>query len=370
VGTLASGVAHDFNNLLMGIQGRVSLMMMKTDPAHPHFEHLQIIEELIKSASDLTKQLLGFARGGKYEVQATDLNTLISNQSNLFGRTRKEITISEYFESPLWLVDVDHGQIEQVMLNLFVNSWHAMPEGGSIYIHTENTIMEENYTNQYKVKPGRYVKVSVTDTGEGMDKETQERIFEPFFTTKAMGRGTGLGLASVYGIIKNHNGFINVYSEKGKGTTFNIYLPASGVEVAASIETKPDKIVKGSETILLIDDEEYIIDIGKKILEELGYKVLITTDGKEAVDIYKKDMENIDIVILDMIMPGIGGGMIYSSLKEHNNDVKVLLSSGYPINGQVGKIMTSGCNGFIQKPFDIMKLSHKIREILDNQGNA
>ena len=206
MGTLAGGIAHDFNNLLMAIQGRTSIMLMKKDSSHPDIGHLKGIEDNVDSAADLTKQLLGFARGGKYEVRPTDLNELVKKQNRMFGRTKKQISIRGKYEKDLWFAEVDRGQIEQVLLNLYVNAWQAMPAGGDLYLETENVTLDENYVKPFAIEPGKYVKISVTDTGTGMDKATRERIFEPFFTTKEMGRGTGLGLASVYGIIKNHGG--------------------------------------------------------------------------------------------------------------------------------------------------------------------
>ncbi len=197
-----------------------------------------------------------------------------------------------------------------------------------------------------------------------MDEATQHRIFEPFFSTKEMGRGTGLGLASAYGIIKNHGGFINVYSEKGEGTTFNIYLPVSGKEVAEETE-QGEKILKGSETVLFVDDEEMVVEVGLKMLEALGYGVLVARGGKEALEQYETHKERIDLVILDMIMPDISGGEVFDILKERAPDIKVLLSSGYSINGQAAKILQRGCGGFIQKPFNMESLSQKIREALD-----
>jgi PAS domain S-box-containing protein len=364
MGTLAGGIAHDFNNLLMGIQGRTSLMLMDSDTAPSYFEHLKGIEDYVKNAADLTKQLLGFARGGKYEVKPAELNGLIKKQNQMFGRTRKEINIQEKFERNLWTVEVDRTQVKQVLLNIYVNAWQAMPGGGDLYIQTENTIIDESYSKPYQVEPGRYVKISITDSGVGMDEATKERIFDPFFTTKDMGRGTGLGLASAYGIIKNHNGFVNVYSEKGEGTTFNIYFPASAKE-AVKEKKIDEELMRGSETILLVDDEDMIIEVGQGIIENLGYEVLIANSGEAAIEIYKKNSDRIDMVILDMIMPGIGGGETYDKLKEINPDIKALLSSGYSINGQATEIMEQGCNGFIQKPFNIGKLSKKIRGILD-----
>jgi PAS domain S-box-containing protein len=364
MGTLAGGIAHDFNNLLMGIQGRTSLMVMDSDTSHSHFEHLKGIEDYVKSAADLTQQLLGFARGGKYEIKPTELNALIKNENRMFGRTRKEINIQENFKRDLWAVEVDRTQIEHMLLNIYINAWHAMPGGGDLYIQTENVIIDKDYIKPYQVEPGKYVKISITDTGVGMDKATQQRIFDPFFTTKEMGRGTGLGLASAYGIIKNHNGFIDVFSKRGEGTTFNIYLPASEKEAVKEEEVN-EELFRGTETLLLVDDEDMIIDVGCGIIEKLGYKSLTAKSGKEAIGVYKKNHDKIDMVILDMIMPDMGGGKTYDKLKEINPDIKVLLSSGYSINGQATEILDRGCNGFIQKPFNMADLSKKIREILD-----
>ncbi|MGB5745983.1 MAG: PAS domain S-box protein, partial [Desulfobacterales bacterium] len=231
IGTLAGGIAHDFNNILMGIQGNASLMLLKIESDHPNYEKIKNIEKYVQNGTELTKQLLGFARRGKYLIKATNLNEIIEKSSSLFARTKKEIQVHTDLHEGLWTAEVDRGQIEQVLLNLYVNAWQAMSNGGDLYLHTANVILDRSYVKPYKVEPGRYVKISVSDTGVGIDKETQERIFEPFFTTKEMGRGTGLGLASVYGIIKSHGGYINVYSEKERGTVFTIYLPASEKKV-------------------------------------------------------------------------------------------------------------------------------------------
>jgi signal transduction histidine kinase/ActR/RegA family two-component response regulator len=366
IGTLAGGIAHDFNNLLMAIQGRISIMLMNKDSSHPDFGHLRGVEGHVESAADLTKQLLGFARGGKYEVKPTNLNELIEKQNRMFGRTKKEITIHGTYEENLWSVDVDRGQIEQALLNLYVNAWQAMAGGGNLYLETENATLDENYVKPFSIEPGRYVKISVTDTGVGMDKATQESIFDPFFTTKQMGRGTGLGLASVYGIIKNHGGFINVYSEKGHGTTFNIYLPASEKEVIEEKKSTED-ILRGSETVLFVDDEDMIIEIAEELFEQLGYKVLTARSGREAIETYEKNKERIDIVILDMVMPDMSGGETYDRMKDIDPKVKVLLFSGYSIDGQATEILNRGCNRFIQKPFKMKELSQKLREVLDEK---
>jgi len=366
MGTLAGGIAHDFNNLLMAIQGRASIALMNKDFSHPDFEHLKEIEGHVESAVGLTRQLLGFARGGKYEVRSTDLNELIKKQNKMFGRTKKEITIKGTYEKDLWPVEIDRGQVEQVLLNLYVNAWQAMPGGGDLYVETENVVFGDDYVKPFVIEPGRYVKISVRDMGIGMDKSTRERIFDPFFTTKEMGRGTGLGLASAYGIIKNHGGFINVYSEKGHGTIFNVYLPASLKDV---IEQKRSarETLRGSETVLFVDDEVMIIEVAEELLKCLGYKTLIAGSGKEAIEVFEAHKERIDMVILDMIMPDMSGSEVYDRIKDINPEVKVLLSSGYTLDGAASEIVNRGCNGFIQKPFKIKELSQKLREILDDR---
>jgi PAS domain S-box-containing protein len=364
IGTLAGGIAHDFNNILMGIQGNASLMLLKIESDHPNYEKIKNIEKYVQNGTELTKQLLGFARRGKYLIKATDLNEIIEKSSSLFARTKKEIRVHTELSEDLWSAEVDRGQIEQVLLNLYVNAWQAMSTGGDLYLQTENIILDRSYLKPYKVEPGRYVKISVSDTGVGIDKETQERIFEPFFTTKEMGRGTGLGLASVYGIIKSHGGYINVYSEKEKGTVFTIYLPASEKIALKEIESGPAAIIKGSGTILLIDDEEMILDVGIELLEELGYTVKSAMSGPEAIDVFKEERGKIDLIIMDMIMPGMGGGETFDRLKEIDPDIKVLLSSGYSINGQATKILRRGCDGFIQKPFNMNQLAEKVQRIL------
>jgi PAS domain S-box-containing protein len=363
LGTLAGGIAHDFNNLLMGVQGRTSLMMLDTNRSHSSFKHLQEIENCIQKAARLTKQLLGFARGGKYEIKPTDLNDLVENCVQLFGRTRKNITIFKKYEENLLSAAVDQSQIEQVLLNIFINAWQAMPKGGNLYVETKNEILYENFVRAYGVTPGKYIKISIRDTGIGMDEKTMNRVFDPFFTTKEKERGTGFGLASAYGIIKNHDGIIAVESAKDKGTTFHVYLPASDKPV---IEEQMDEhiISAGSETVLVVDDEATIIDVSVQMLKELGYKVLPAHNGKEAIEIFKQNTDKVAIVILDLIMPGMGGGEVYERLKEIDPTVKVLLSSGYSINGQVAEILNRGCDGFIQKPFKLNELSFKLREII------
>ena len=363
LGTLAGGIAHDFNNLLMGIQGRLSLLLLNKDDQYPEYKHLKEIEDYILRAADLTRQMLGIARSGKYEVTPTDMNELIRNQNRLFGRTRKEIIIHESFAEDLFTAEVDQRQIDQVLLNIYVNASHAMPQGGDLYVRTVNEVLSAEMTGPYNVEPGKYIKISITDTGIGMDKATAKRVFEPFFSTKERGRGTGLGLASAYGIIKNHDGFITVYSEKGNGTTLNLYLPASVME-AEKKQLINDEIQEGSGTVLLVDDEEIILSVAEEMIQTLGYNVLTAANGQAAIATYEAEKDTIGLVVLDLIMPGMGGGDVFDRLKAIDPDVKVLLSSGYSIDGQAAAIMKRGCRGFIQKPFSIQELSQKIGQIM------
>lgn len=364
IATLAGGVAHDFNNLLMGIQGRASLVSLDLEPPHPHLEHMQAIDEYIRSAADLTKQLLGFARGGKYEVAPADINALVDGSVKMFSRTKKEIRMHTTFHDPPPVAVLDRTQIEQVLLNLYVNAWQAMPGGGEMIVETRIVDLSDADGALYQLKPGRYADISVTDSGIGMDEVTRAKIFDPFFTTKGKGRGTGLGLASAYGIIKNHSGVITVDSEIGHGATFTIYLPLSDEPVP---HEKPieDRFVKGSETVLLVDDEEVILNVGQAMMEKLGYQVIIANGGCQALDILRRRADDIDLVILDLIMPDLNGGKTFDGIKAIRPHPPVLLSSGYSMDGEAEKIIKNGCNGFIQKPFNISELSRKIRWILD-----
>lgn len=363
IGTLAGGIAHDFNNLLMGIQGNASLMMLDLDPSHPHHARLKQIEEQVRSAADLTGQLLGFARGGLYELKATDMKDIIETTATMFGRTKKEITIHKKYGNELWIAEVDRTQMVQVFMNLFVNAWQAMPGGGEIFIEANNFYVIDE--DAHPLASGRHVKITVGDTGTGMDAKTRERIFDPFFTTKEMGRGTGLGLAMVYGIVKGHGGMIDVTSEPGEGTTFAIYLPVTKKAIVKECAVVENELPRGTETILLVDDETMVLDVATELLESLGYRVYGASSGQEAVTVYHEKKDEIDLVILDMIMPGISGGKTFDRLREISPTQKVLLSSGYSISGEVQEILKRGCNGFLQKPFQLKELAREVRVILD-----
>ena len=365
IGNLAGGIAHQFNNMLMGIQGNAQLMMLDLSTENPFYLRLRRIEQFVKQGADLTGQLLGFARKGKYEIKPIDINQVLQQTSEIYGRSKKEITIHQSFHKKIWMVEADSSQIEQVLLNIYVYSAQSMPDGGDLFIQSENVELDEETERAEELDPGKYVKITISDTGVGMDSETQQRIFEPFFTDKDSGLSPGLGLAAAYGIINNHSGSIDVYSEKNKGTTFYIFLPAKEM-VPIQEEPASEELLTGTESLLMVDDEEMVLEVGKEMFESLGYTILIAKDGKEAIEIYEKNHDTIDAVILDMIMPGISGGETFDRLKKINPEIRVLLSSGYGLDDKVQAIMDRGCKGFIQKPFKIVDLSQKLRVILED----
>ncbi|MBU0993761.1 MAG: PAS domain S-box protein [Proteobacteria bacterium] len=367
IGTLAGGIAHDFNNLLMAIQGNITVIRYSMDPSYPHYKDFINIERQVERGATLTRQLLGYARKGKYEVKTLNINDIILESAETFQRTRKDITIHYDLAQDLCAIEGDIAQIEQVLMNLFINASDAMPDAGNLFLKTGNVTSDEMVNKPYTPKLCDYILLRVQDTGLGMDQKTMDRIFDPFFTTKEMGRGTGLGLASVYGIVKGHGGYVDVESEKGRGATFNIYLPASDKAIESAIIPETDVVVQGKGTILLIDDEEMVRTTGADILTILGYTVLTAESGRKAMEIYQKHKNRIDMIILDMIMPDMGGGMVFDQLRKINPEAAVLLSSGYSIDGKASDILNRGCNGFIQKPYTIEQLSQKIKEIIKKE---
>jgi len=365
VGTLAGAIAHNFNNLLMAIQGNVSLLLLDTEEDDPRHEELQKIQEHVESGSQLTSQLLGYARKGKYRIRGLDINELATRTVAVFRKSHPNITISSSLGADLPTVAGDRSQLEHVLLNIFRNAADAMPQGGELTIKTMHVSHDQVRRRNYKIRHGDYILFMITDTGTGMEQQTQQRIFEPFFTTKELGRGTGLGLASAYGIVKGHGGYIDVDSQKGFGTTFFIYLPASS-RLAEKLGYKDESVIRGSGCVLMVDDEPSVLDISSRLLKKLGFRVLEATNGRDALRIYQEQHRSIDVVILDMIMPDIGGGEVYDRMKEINPAIRAILATGYSLDGEASRIVKRGCDALLQKPFSIDRLSRVIHRIMLN----
>ncbi len=367
IGQLAGGVAHDFNNMLAGIMGNAEILAMKlsNEPAL-----LGLVERIISSsehAAILTKQLLSFSRKGKYQMIPVNIHKIIGEVVSILSNTvDRKIRIKQFLKAGQYTILGDPTQLQNAFLNLGLNARDAMPQGGELIFSTELAELDKNYLNahHYKLEPGRYLQISVTDTGTGIDQNTKEHLFEPFFTTKEPGKGTGLGLASVYGIVKNHSGSIEVYSELGHGTTMKIYLPVTEAEVEEIGPATEYQDNTGTERILLVDDEEMIRVMASQILAGLGYKVKTCQDGQEAVEYYRENHQQIDLVILDMIMPQLNGREAFAEMKKINPDIKALLSSGFSADGEAQEILKEGVKDFVQKPFRIAELMSKVRKAL------
>jgi PAS domain S-box-containing protein len=369
IGLLAGGIAHDFNNILGGILGYASWMKTNIKEDHHFFRPVDTIEKSAQRAAELTAQLLAFARGGKYDIKVASLNDVIVESLKIISGTfDKSITIETHLDESLPTVEIDVVQIQQVLINLCVNARDAMPGGGWLTIQSSLAkLSEDDVRSQVDAKPGWFAVMMVSDIGVGMDENVKQRIFEPFFTTKKKGKGTGLGLSMVYGVIKNHGGFVNVYSDVGKGSVFKVYLPLSGKPEVLE-HGSDEEMAGGHESILVIDDEEVIRQLADDMLSSYGYRVQLAADGEEGVKIYKKQEPRSDLVILDMIMPRQGGRATLLKLKKINPAVKVLFSTGYSQNEKVNEIMTLGVSGFIQKPYQVNDLLSKVRKILDGKS--
>ncbi len=363
LGTLAGGVAHEFNNLLMGLGGQVSLMLADLRPGHANEEKLRSMENLVHSGAALTRQLLGFAMGGRYEVQPSDMSRLVEKIALLFGRTHKGITLNMHLQTGIWVVEVDRAQIEQVLLNICLNGAQAMSGGGTLTLSTRNASLPKEQAEAVEVEPGDFVVVDIADTGGGIDRKVLNRIFDPFFTTQEMGKGAGLGLASAYGIIRNHGGFIGVATEADRGSVFSVYLPRSHKAVQAMhMESRGQ--APGGRTVLLVDDEIIVLRVAEQMFKRLGCRVLTAQDGLTAVEIFKTQGKSIDLVVLDMIMPGMNGEEVFERLRQLDPQVKVLLSSGYSADERVQSMVRKGCLGFVPKPYNLALLAEKIDGIL------
>ena len=366
IGTLTAGIAHDFNNMLTGIIGYSELA--KAQASGQVRERIDKVLEISDRAANLVRQILLVGRKILPEQRPVDINKLIEDSISMFRRILEEnIEIKVFPQANLPIVEADPSQITQVLMNLVVNARDSMPDGGTITIKTEGLYIDEDYCRNYSwAKSGNHVTISVMDTGEGIPDKIRDRIFEPFFTTKEVGKGTGLGLAVTYSIIKNHGGWINFYSEVGKGTEFRAYLPVADINtVLVEEDLLLDKpLPRGTETIFLIDDEQIILNLGESILHGLGYKVITASDGEEAVKIYRERGNEIALVILDKVMPVMSGIEAYRNLKEINPAVKVILSSGYVIDN-MQDLRKSGFANFLNKPYRMADVAKVVRKTID-----
>ena len=369
IGTLAGGIAHDFNNSLQAITSYVQLMKVEKARDSQDSDYLIKISNTIKNANKLTKQLLTVSRKIESKLQPTDLNDQIIQVQSLLERTiPKMIKIELDLGKDLKIIHADSGQIEQVLLNLAVNASHAMPDEGKITIKTRNFgPAEDVQTARWGTDRGEYVLLNMTDTGHGIEKEVKDRVFEPFFTTKAPGQGTGLGLSMVYGIVKNHHGHIECDSEPGAGTCFRVYFPVSKSEniLKDEISTEKEKIATGSETILLIEDDESILDAANRMLTHFGYAVIPATNAEKAIEIYLAEQESIDLVILALNMPGMGGRKCLERLLDIKPELKTIVTSGHPSAVNLKNVHNAGNAGFVEKPYQFSDLLRTIRQVLD-----
>ena len=370
VGQLAAGVAHDFNNMLTIIQGHSGLLMAKASEKPGLVESAQAISFAAERAASLTRQLLMFSRKSLMQPKPLDLREVVSHMGKMLPRLLGETVALEFHPCPkLPLVHADVGMVEQVIMNLAVNARDAMPKGGTLIIDTVPVTFDESYVHTHtEAHQGAYVCLRVTDTGSGMDTYTMSRIFEPFFTTKEVGKGTGLGLATVYGIMKQHEGWIDVESEVGKGTTFTVFFPSTG----ETADNKPEEsgpgqeIRGGRETILVVEDEPVLRDLAHLILAECGYNVLEAGSGREALQIWERERQTIDLVLTDMVMPeGVSGMDLAQQLLTNNPKLKVIFASGYSMEEVDTVFVRKGCATFLQKPYTHLSLAKAVRDCLD-----
>ena len=371
IGRLAAGIAHDFNNVLSVIIGYSELLLKEIPTKDPIYEKINCILDSGSKAATLTRQLLAFSRKQVLEKKIISINAIIRNFLKILNKIVGEnIVITTYLSNENCFVEADPGQIEQVIMNLIVNARDAMPDGGEIIIETAEVQLGQRYVEKHQeIKPGQYVLIAISDTGEGMDEEVLPKIFDPFFTTKEQGKGTGLGLATVYGIVKQHGGYIYAYSEKGRGTTFKIYLPLCK-KTAEDKESKSEAMVcpQGNETVLIVDDNASICQLIVETLKPLGYNCLLATSGKDAINVLHKYRGKVHLLITDVVMPGMSGRELAEIIKRERPEIKVIFMSGYTENIIVHHgVLEQGIN-YISKPITPATLSQKIRSVLNDDS--
>lgn len=362
IGQLAGGVAHDFNNLLAGILGNAEMLIMMSKEGTEIQNGARMIEKASHRAANLTRQLLAFSRKDKLVMGTTNLHSIIKDVTSLLSHSIDEgITVEQKLEAEQPEITGDSVQLQNTILNLAVNARDAMPSGGTLSILTKNIIISD----ALEIKPGKYLEITITDTGNGMEKEVQERIFEPFFTTKKIGHGVGLGLAGAYGCVKAHNGQIQVHSQPEQGTTFKILLPLQVSHASIAPVSEPTSTPqKGNGRILLIDDEDLILDITTHLLENLGYSVVTRKDGIEAIDYVEQHIGQIDLILLDIIMPRLDGKGAFMKIKDIAPEIPVLISSGFSPNETVQIMLENGAKAFLKKPYKLSELSLQISKFL------
>lgn len=369
IGTLAGGIAHDFNNIMQAISGYTQLLLWDRGPEDPDIDNLRAIEKAADRASKLTRQLLTFSRNVPSMLKPVNLNAEIEGVSKILERTiPKMIRIERHLATDLKMVNADRSQIEQILMNLSINASNAMPDGGRLVFETCNVDLDREYgLSHLEAGEGPHVLLSISDTGQGMDAETRRRIFEPFFTTQEIGQGSGLGLAMVYGMIKNHGGHIICYSEPGQGACFKLYFPAihSLQPMPAAEAAVTPALPSGTETILVVDDETVILDLAETILSRFGYKVIRAENGEQALTIVAEQSGQVDLVILDLNMPGMGGHSCLEALAARYPDLPILIASGYSPNGSVRETLAAGAAGFIGKPYQLKEMLKVVRDIID-----
>ncbi|MCX5871624.1 MAG: PAS domain S-box protein [Deltaproteobacteria bacterium] len=367
VGTLAGGIAHDFNNLLQAVLGYSEFMLQRKKEGGKDYSDLQKIHQAGQRGADLVKSLMTFSRKIEIKHVPVNLNQEILQVQGLLSRTiPKTIMIDPHLSADLEPIQGDSSQINQILMNLGINARDAMPDGGTLTIETANIKLDEAYCSTHlEAKPGIYVLLTVSDTGQGMDKETMGHIFEPFFSTKEAGKGTGLGLSTVYGIVKQHEGHIMCYSEPGNGTTFKIYFPAIQAEGHSAPPTFEEAIRGGTETVLLVDDDEVLSELGTALLNRFGYEAITAGNGKEALEIYQREGKSISLVILDLIMPEMDGRECLAEILRIDPNAKILIASGYSESGPANGAVAAGAKGFVEKPYNMRKLLTTVRDVLD-----
>jgi PAS domain S-box-containing protein len=369
VGTLASGIAHDFNNILQAVSGYVQLLSAAEEMPDSSAPYLKGIDDSVARASELVRRMLTFSRKMEPVLRPLDLNQEVGQAVKVLERVLpKMVTIETRLSPDRLVINGDPQQLEQVLLNLGTNARDAMPQGGTLTIETEPFhLSEEDARTRLELGPGDYARLKVSDTGVGMDEVTLQQIFDPFFTTKEVGKGTGLGLSMVYGIVEGHRGSLSCQSTPGKSTTFSLCFPALDPNLESQVaEPEPRQpFPRGEESILLVDDEEVILEIGRELLNTFGFTTLVAASGEEALKVYRRSQEEIDLVILDLNMPGMGGETCLRELLKLDPEAKVIIASGYSVDTKAEEALARGARGFVPKPYRLRDLAKAVRSVLD-----